>query len=71
MQIMNATQAAALLDDGDTILVGGSGNGHAVPEKIMAAIEQRFLAEGHPRNITSIHPVGLATRRVGRRTLRP
>jgi propionate CoA-transferase len=59
MQIMNATQAAALLDDGDTILVGGSGNGHAVPEKIMAAIEQRFLAEGHPRNITSIHPVGL------------
>ena len=26
---------------------------------IMAAIEERFLAEGHPRNITSIHPVGL------------
>lgn len=59
MQIMNATQAAALMEDGDTILVGGSGNGHAVPEKIMAAIEERFLAEGHPRDITSIHPVGL------------
>ena len=59
MQIMTATQAAALMEDGDTILVGGSGNGHAVPEKIMAAIEERFLAEGHPRNITSIHPVGL------------
>lgn len=59
MQIMNATQAAALVEDGDTVLVGGSGNGHAVPESIMAAIEQRFLAEGHPRNITSIHPVGL------------
>lgn len=59
MQIMTAAEAAALVADGDTILVGGSGNGHSVPESIMAAIEQRFLAEGHPRNITSIHPVGL------------
>ena len=25
----------------------------------MAAVERRFLAEGEPRNITSLHPVGL------------
>ena len=62
MQIMTATEAAALVEDGDTILVGGSGNGHAVPEAIMAAIEARFLGEGHPRNITSVHPVGLGDR---------
>jgi propionate CoA-transferase len=59
MQILTAAEAAALVADGDTILVGGSGNGHSVPESIMAAIEARFLAEGSPRNITSIHPVGL------------
>ena len=29
------------------------------PKSIMAAIEERFLAEGRPRNITSVHPVGL------------
>jgi propionate CoA-transferase len=59
MQIMTAAEAAALVADGDTILIGGSGNGHSVPESIMAAIEERFLSEGRPRNITSIHPVGL------------
>ncbi|MFN0191436.1 MAG: acyl CoA:acetate/3-ketoacid CoA transferase [Aestuariivirga sp.] len=62
MQIMTAAEAAALVEDGDTILVGGSGNGHSVPEKIMAAVEERFLAESRPRNITSIHPVGLGDR---------
>ncbi len=59
MQIMTAAEAAALVEDGDTILIGGSGNGHSVPESIMAAIEERFLAQGRPRNITSVHPVGL------------
>jgi propionate CoA-transferase len=59
MQIMTADEVAALVEDGDTILVGGSGNGHSVPETIMAAIEERFLLQGRPRNITSIHPVGL------------
>lgn len=59
MQILTAAEAAALVADGDTILIGGSGNGHSVPEQVMAAIEARFVAEGSPRNITSIHPVGL------------
>ncbi|MEO6607784.1 MAG: CoA-transferase, partial [Aestuariivirga sp.] len=59
MQIMTADEVAALVEDGDSILIGGSGNGHAVPETIMAAIEERFLLKGQPRNITSIHPVGL------------
>jgi propionate CoA-transferase len=62
MKVIAASQAAALIEDGDTILIGGSGNGHSVPEKIMAAIEERFHAEAHPRNITSVHPVGLGDR---------
>jgi acyl CoA:acetate/3-ketoacid CoA transferase alpha subunit len=28
MQIMTAAEAAALVADGDTVLIGGSGNGH-------------------------------------------
>lgn len=59
MKIATAAEAASLVRDGDTVLVGGSGGGHAVPEKLMAALEQRFLATGSPRKITSIHPVGL------------
>ncbi len=62
MKIISASDAAALIRDGDTILIGGSGGGHAVPERILAEIEVRFLAQGRPRRITSIHPVGLGDR---------
>jgi propionate CoA-transferase len=59
MRVVTADQAAGLIRDGDTVLTGGSGSGHAVPEALMAAVERRFLATGQPRQITSIHPVGL------------
>ncbi len=59
MRRVTASEAAQFVRSGDTILIGGSGGGHAVPEAIMVAIEKRFLAEGQPRDITSVHPVGL------------
>ena len=62
MKILTASAAAALVRDGDTILIGGSGSGHAVPEALIAAVEQRFLAEQQPRRLTTIHPVGLGNR---------
>lgn len=62
MKIVSADEAARVVDSGDTIVIGGSGGGHAVPEALIAAIERRFLAEGLPRGITSVHPVGLGDR---------
>jgi len=62
MHVITADQAAALLQDGDTLLVGGSGAGHAVPDALMEAVARRFKAEGHPRGITSLHPTGLGDR---------
>jgi acyl CoA:acetate/3-ketoacid CoA transferase len=62
MQILTADQAASLLKDGDTLMIGGSGSGHAVPEALIEALERRFLAQGEPRRITSFHPVGLGDR---------
>ena len=59
MRRVTADEAAGLVGSGDTLLIGGSGGGHAVPEALMAAVERRFLATGEPRGITSIHPVGL------------
>ncbi len=59
MRRVTADEAVQVIRSGDTILVGGSGGGHAVPEALMAALERRFLAEGEPRNITAVHPVGL------------
>ncbi|SEP29592.1 propionate CoA-transferase [Methylobacterium sp. ap11] len=62
VKVITASQAAALVRDGDTVLIGGSGSGHAVPEGLIEAVERRFLAERAPRDITSIHPVGLGDR---------
>ncbi|MFC7398980.1 acyl CoA:acetate/3-ketoacid CoA transferase [Chelatococcus sp. GCM10030263] len=59
MKRVTADEAVKLIHSGDTVLIGGSGGGHAVPEALMAALERRFLAEGEPRAITAVHPVGL------------
>jgi len=59
MHILTSDEAGQLLRDGDTLLIGGSGGGHAVPEALIEAVERRFLEDGHPLGITSIHPVGL------------
>jgi propionate CoA-transferase len=59
LRVISADEAARLIHDGDTLLIGGSGGGHAVPENLIAAVERRFLSEGAPKGITALHPVGL------------
>ena len=43
MKVISATEAAKLVRSGDNVLVSGSGGGHAIPESILAAIEQLSL----------------------------
>ena len=62
MEKITADEAAQLIQDGDAILISGSGGGHAVPEALLAAVERRFLAEGNPRGITSVSIVGIGDR---------
>ena len=59
MRVVTADEAVNVIRSGDTLLVGGSGGGHAVPEALLAALERRFFAEGMPSGITALHPVGL------------
>ena len=59
MRVVTIDQAVSLVQDGDTLLIGGSGGGHAVPEGLIAGLERRFLSSGQPRDITLLHPVGL------------
>jgi propionate CoA-transferase len=59
MRVVTVEQAVSIVKDSDTLLIGGSGGGHSVPEALLAALGRRFIAEGRPRQITSIHPVGL------------
>ena len=62
MERITAEDAARLIQDGDAILISGSGGGHSVPEALLAAVERRFLAEGKPRGITSVSIVGIGDR---------
>jgi propionate CoA-transferase len=62
VRVAKADDVAKLVESGDTLLIGGSGAGHSVPDALIAAIERRFLAEGAPRDLTTVHPVGLGDR---------
>jgi propionate CoA-transferase len=62
MEKITADEAARLIEDGDAILISGSGGGHAVPETLLASVERRFLAEGKPRGLTSVSIVGVGDR---------
>ena len=62
MEFITADEAAGLVEDRDAILISGSGGGHAVPEALLAAVEQRFLREGKPRGLTSVSVVGVGDR---------
>ena len=62
-KFITAAEAAKLVKDGDMIATGGFvGNGH--PEALTLAMEQRFLAEGAPRDLghemPSQHQFGVA-----------
>jgi len=62
MEQITADEAASLIEDGDAILISGSGGGHSVPEALLAAVERRFLAEARPRGLTSVSVVGVGDR---------
>src|SRR6478752_1903819 len=62
MEKISADDAAHLIQDGDAILISGSGGGHSVPEALLAAVERRFLAEGQPTGLTSVSVVGVGDR---------
>lgn len=59
MKIVSHQEAVQYINDNDLLLIGGSGGGHAVPEALIVALEERYLTENKPHNITLLHPVGI------------
>jgi acyl CoA:acetate/3-ketoacid CoA transferase len=55
-KFVTADQAAAWVGDRATVVVTGAGGGLVEP----AAVERRFLEEGHPRDLTVVHALGVA-----------
>ena len=56
---ISALDAANLICDGDVLAIVGSGGGILESNKILRAIEDRFIATGSPRALTVIHALGI------------
>ncbi len=55
-KIVTAEQAAARIAD-DAVVSVSSSSGLGCPDKVLEAIGARFGGEGHPRNLTTLHPI--------------
>ncbi|MCK5844854.1 MAG: hypothetical protein KAG97_09115, partial [Victivallales bacterium] len=57
VKVVNAAEAVSMVESNSTIASGGF-VGCAHPELLSASMEQRFLSEGSPRNITLVYAAG-------------
>ncbi|MQQ10683.1 acyl CoA:acetate/3-ketoacid CoA transferase [Epibacterium sp. SM1979] len=56
-KVVSAADAAALIQDGDTLTTSGF-VGIGVPDELIAAVEARFLETGHPRDLSLVFAAG-------------
>jgi len=61
--VVTPEQAVAHVRDGQTIVIGGSGAGHSIAEKLLEALGRRFRATGSPRGLTLVHPFGVGNQK--------
>src|SRR5271163_3050231 len=55
-KVISASEAARLIPDGAIVTVSSS-SALGCPDAVLAALGARFDAEGHPRNLTTLHPI--------------
>jgi acyl CoA:acetate/3-ketoacid CoA transferase len=55
-RVLSAAEAARLIPDGAIVTVSSS-SALGCPDATLAAIGARFDAEGHPRHLTTLHPI--------------
>src|SRR6202043_2930100 len=55
-RVLSASDAAELIPDGAIVTVSSS-SGLGCPDAVLAAIGARFDMQGHPCNLTTLHPI--------------
>ena len=55
-KLVTAAEAASLIGDGMVVSVSSS-SGLGCPDLTLRAIRERFGREGHPRDLTTLHPI--------------
>lgn len=59
MQIVDVDTAVRSIRDGATVVVGGSGAGHALPQLFIDRLAAVYGTDGHPRDLTTVRVVGI------------
>ncbi len=62
-KFVSAEDAVALIGDGDTVGLVGGGGGLVEASCLFAAVENRFLTTGHPRDLFVVHALGIGDRK--------
>src|SRR5580700_12239043 len=55
-KVISAAEAARLIPDGAIVTVSSS-SALGCPDAVLKAVGERFDTEGHPRNLTTLHPI--------------
>lgn len=64
-KFMTAKKAVSMVDDNDFIAVSGNGGGIMEPNFLFQALEERFLNDGEPKNISLMHSAGIGDKKDG------
>jgi len=55
-KVVSAKEAVAKINDNDVVSISSS-SGLGCPDLVLRVLGERFEAEGHPRNLTTLHPI--------------
>jgi propionate CoA-transferase len=58
-KVIGVGEAIGLIRDGSTVVVGGSGAGHALPQRFIDELAAQYGATGRPRGLTTVRIVGI------------
>ena len=58
-KVIAVRDAIGLVRDGATVVIGGSGAGHAVPQRFIDELAAVYAEEGRPRDLTTVRVVGI------------
>jgi propionate CoA-transferase len=58
-KVIDVREAVGLVRDGSTVVIGGSGAGHALPQRFIDELAAVYAAEGRPRNLSTVRVVGI------------
>ena len=59
MRLVTARDAIRAVPDGATLLIGGSGAGHALPQLFIDTLADAYRRDGSPKDLTTMRVVGI------------